>query len=251
MIDSIVGNLSLSKNGFILLLRPRQETTGRMLPILIGVAEAQSIALALARKHTPRPMTHDLMKGLLDTLGVSLKRVEIIRFEGKTFFAQLRLSRGGEELAPVDARPSDAIALALRCSAPIRVAAEIYEKAGIDLPEEAATAPAQHGPRRAVRHGAPPRCRGRPVRNSSAPRDVAESPPPGPAPRAGRVRRPGGGEPRRARDARTRRSVPARPVGAARASRVRGTAPRVPASVPPPAAQPVATPARARRESAP
>jgi bifunctional DNase/RNase len=142
MIDSIVGNLSLSKNGFILLLRPRQETTGRMLPILIGVAEAQSIALALARKHTPRPMTHDLMKGLLDTLGVSLKRVEIIRFEGKTFFAQLRLSRGGEELAPVDARPSDAIALALRCSAPIRVAAEIYEKAGIDLPEEAATAPA-------------------------------------------------------------------------------------------------------------
>jgi bifunctional DNase/RNase len=140
MIDSIVGNLSLSKNGFILLLRPRQPSLNRMLPILIGVAEAQSIALALARKHTPRPMTHDLMKVLLDTFGASLKRVEIVRFEGKTFYAQLRLSRGGVEMEPVDARPSDAIALALRCNAPIGVAEEVYEKGGVDLPEESQTA---------------------------------------------------------------------------------------------------------------
>jgi bifunctional DNase/RNase len=142
MIDSLVGNLSLSKNGFILLLRPRKSPLNRMLPILIGVAEAQSIALALARKHTPRPMTHDLMKVLLDTLGVSLTRVEIVRFEGKTYYAQLRLTRDGEPLDPVDARPSDAIALALRCGAPIAVAEDVYMKGGVEIPANVESAPA-------------------------------------------------------------------------------------------------------------
>jgi bifunctional DNase/RNase len=142
MIDSIVGNLSLSKNGFILLLRPRQPGLSRMLPILIGVAEAQSIALALARKRTPRPMTHDLMKGLLDTFGATLVRVEIVRFEGKTYYAQLLLNRGEETLEAVDARPSDAVALALRCNAPIWVAEEVYKKGGVEVPSEAGSAPA-------------------------------------------------------------------------------------------------------------
>lgn len=141
MIESIVGNLSLSKNGFVLLLRPKIQTSARMLPILIGVAEAQSIALALARKRMPRPMTHDLMKLLLDTFGATLKRIEITRFEGKTFYAQLRLNRQGDGLEPVDARPSDAIALALRCGAPIWVEEEVYEKGGVDMPTEAKTEP--------------------------------------------------------------------------------------------------------------
>lgn len=136
MIESIVGNLSLSKNGFILLLRPREESADRMLPILIGVAEAQSIALALSRKRMPRPMTHDLMKGLLDTFGARLERIEIIRFEGKTFYAQLILARGAAHMTPVDARPSDAIALALRCGAPIWVAEEVYAKGGVAIPAD-------------------------------------------------------------------------------------------------------------------
>jgi bifunctional DNase/RNase len=136
MIESVVGNLSLSKNGFLLLLRPLEEPATRMLPILIGVAEAQSIALALARKRMPRPMTHDLMKGLLDTFGARLERIEINRYEGKTFYAQLVLVRDGTPLAPVDARPSDAIALALRCGAPIWVSREVYARGGADLPVE-------------------------------------------------------------------------------------------------------------------
>jgi uncharacterized protein len=138
MIESVVGNLSLSKNGFVLLLRPRSGASQRVLPILIGVAEAQSIAIALARKAVPRPMTHDLMKHLLDTFGISLERVEIVRFEGKTFYAQLTLTRHDDPLAPVDARPSDAIALALRCGAPIWVAEEVYEKGGVDMPLDTA-----------------------------------------------------------------------------------------------------------------
>jgi bifunctional DNase/RNase len=141
MIESIVGNLSLSKNGFVLLLRPRTGATTRVLPILIGVAEAQSIALALARKAMPRPMTHDLMKHLLDTFGATLDQVQIERFEGKTFYAKLALTRQGAPLEPVDARPSDAIALALRCGAAIWVAEEVYERGGVDMPGEAAKHP--------------------------------------------------------------------------------------------------------------
>lgn len=140
MIESIVGNLSLSKNGFVLLLRPKEGSPTRVLPILIGVAEAQSIALALAHKQMPRPMTHDLMKHLLDSFGALLKDVEVVRFEGKTFYAVLHLERGGAPLPPVDARPSDAIALALRCGAPIAVAEEIYATGGVDLPADAAKA---------------------------------------------------------------------------------------------------------------
>ena len=138
MIESVVENLSLSKNGFVLTLRAKNADNGRVLPILIGVAEAQSIALALARKHMPRPMTHDLMKHLLDTFGASLDRVEIGRFEGKTYYAQLRLTRHGAAIDPVDARPSDAIALALRCGASIWVAPQVYEKGGVDMPADSA-----------------------------------------------------------------------------------------------------------------
>ncbi len=141
MIESIVGNLSLSKNGFVLLLRPRSGPATRVLPILIGVAEAQSIALALARKAMPRPMTHDLMKHLLDTFGATLEQVQIERFEGKTFYAQLTLTRHGDALDPIDARPSDAIALALRCGATIFVAEEVYEKGGVDMPLDSAKHP--------------------------------------------------------------------------------------------------------------
>lgn len=141
MIESVVGNLSLSKNGFVLLLRPRNSPSNRVLPILIGVAEAQSIALALARKAMPRPMTHDLMKHLLDTFGATLEQVQITRFEGKTFYAQLVLTRLGAPLAPMDARPSDAIALALRCGAPIWVEDEVYERGGTDMPADAAKHP--------------------------------------------------------------------------------------------------------------
>ncbi len=136
MIESVIGNLSLSNTGFVLLLRPREKPANRMLPILIGVAEAQSIALAMARKELPRPMTHDLMKRLLDTFDAALARVQITRFEGKTFYALLHLTRQGVAIPPVDARPSDAIALALRCGAPIEVAETVYAQAGIDTPAD-------------------------------------------------------------------------------------------------------------------
>ena len=128
MIESVIGNLSLSNTGFVLLLKPREAPAGRVLPILIGVAEAQSIALAMARKELPRPMTHDLIKRLLDTFDAALTRVQITRFAGKTFYALLHLTRQGEAIPPVDARPSDAIALALRVGSPIFIEEKVIEK---------------------------------------------------------------------------------------------------------------------------
>ncbi len=150
MIEVTVFNLSLTKTGFLLLLKPNEGPAHRLLPILIGVPEAQSIALALAGKPTPRPMTHDLMKRLLEQLDVRLHRVEITRMEEHTFFARLLLHRDSGEKWEVDARPSDAIALALRCQAPIWVAQEVFEKNAIVVEMEVAE------PAKAKREPKPP-----------------------------------------------------------------------------------------------
>jgi len=101
----------------------------RELPIWIGPFEAQAIALEMQGVPAPRPLTHDLMKQLVERLGGKLTRVEIGELRDNTYFATLHLQRpGGDELA-VDARPSDAIALALRLHGPILVAEELFARA--------------------------------------------------------------------------------------------------------------------------
>ena len=105
-----------------------------VLPIWIGQVEANSIATALEGIREPRPMTHDLLHGVLQELGVELNRVEIWALREGTFYGRLQLRRSSDEVQ-VDARPSDAIALAVRVSAPIYVAEEVMEQAGM-LPEE-------------------------------------------------------------------------------------------------------------------
>ena len=100
-----------------LLLR---ETEGehRLLPIFIGDPEAKAIAFALEEVEVPRPMTHDLMKVLLDTMGAKVERVVITELRDTTFFAEIVLSHAGE-VTSVSARPSDAVALAVRTDAPL------------------------------------------------------------------------------------------------------------------------------------
>ena len=127
-------SLSLSNVGFVALLRPANDK--RSLPIFIGAAEAQAIAFQLDKVEVPRPMTHDLLKNLLDCLECRLKRIEICDLQDNTFYARLIIENNAVETA-VDSRPSDAIALALRCAAPILVAEEVIDKAGVILPEEA------------------------------------------------------------------------------------------------------------------
>jgi hypothetical protein len=96
----------------------------RFLPILIGPFEATSIALALEGAPVPRPLTHDLMRSILDTLDAKLEQVVIHDIRESTFFAKLIVRTNGE-LQEIDARPSDGIALALRASAPIYVSDKI------------------------------------------------------------------------------------------------------------------------------
>ena len=103
------------------------DVTGeKALPIWIGVFEAEAISRGLEGVVTFRPMTHDLMKQILDTFQVSLNRVVINDLKENTFYASLHLDVGGRELI-VDSRPSDAIALAIRLKAPIFVAESVIQ----------------------------------------------------------------------------------------------------------------------------
>jgi bifunctional DNase/RNase len=108
--------------------------THRELPIWVGLFEAQAIALEMAGAAPSRPLTHDLMRQLVDRLGGKLERVEIGDLRDNTYFATLRLvGRNGSRLA-VDARPSDAIALALRLHGPIVVAEDVFAKTAAGQP---------------------------------------------------------------------------------------------------------------------
>src|SRR5687767_7434115 len=99
-----------------------------VLPIWVGVFEANAIALQLERIETPRPMTHDLLRDVVDALGGQIEQVDVTDLRDGTFHACVVVSREGLRKA-VDARPSDAIALALRTGAPIFVAPDVIELA--------------------------------------------------------------------------------------------------------------------------
>ncbi|MGH7726536.1 MAG: bifunctional nuclease family protein [Candidatus Eiseniibacteriota bacterium] len=92
----------------------------RVLPIWIGPAEAQAIARELAGQRFPRPLTHDLLATIVEGLKAKVTRVVIAELKDNTFFANLIIERDGEVLS-IDARPSDSIAVALRCQAPLFV----------------------------------------------------------------------------------------------------------------------------------
>lgn len=97
-----------------------QEANGeRKFPVIVGTNEGQSIALVMERIKPVRPITHDLFKNIIEALGAVVNEVVITSIESNTFYAQISLTRNGEKLPPIDARPSDAIALALRFGSPI------------------------------------------------------------------------------------------------------------------------------------
>lgn len=135
MIEVFVARLGLdgASNSFVVIL---QEQDGeRIVPIWIGRAEAEAIAAQLNGVAPSRPMTHDLCKGIIDALGATLERVHVTRVAETTFFAELHLDRDGLALV-VDARPSDSIAIALRCGAKIFAAEEllaVYETSADDM----------------------------------------------------------------------------------------------------------------------
>ena len=123
-------------NSPIVVLKDEEEKF--FLPIWVGIFEANAIALQLENITTPRPMTHDLLRNMINELDAEVTRVVINDLRDSTFFAQIRIvindGRGGKTLE-VDARPSDAIALALRTEAPIYVAQSVLDQAQTISPE--------------------------------------------------------------------------------------------------------------------
>ncbi len=111
----------------------------RRLPIIIGAFEAQAIALELEKIQPPRPMTHDLLRDAFEAVGGEVLDVVIDELREGTFFAKIRYIHDGEE-GQLDARPSDAVALAVRVDAPIYVAPGVLEEAGIPTEDESVSA---------------------------------------------------------------------------------------------------------------
>jgi len=106
----------------------KDEEDKRSLPIWVGIFEANAIALELEKIPTARPMTHDLIKNILETIEARVVKVVVTDLKENTFFAVLHLQVGETEYT-VDSRPSDAIALALRVAAPIYVDEDVVKKA--------------------------------------------------------------------------------------------------------------------------
>lgn len=129
-VDVMGVRVEMPSNQPIVLLR---EVEGdRYLPIWIGAAEATAIAYVQQGVVPPRPLTHDLLKDVVGAVGRTLTEVRITRLEDGVFYAELDFGDG----AVVSARPSDAIALALRTSSPILVDDSVLDEAGVAIPDE-------------------------------------------------------------------------------------------------------------------
>ena len=125
--------VELPSNQPIVLLKEQEGE--RFLPIWIGAAEAAAIAFALQGVVTPRPMTHDLMKSVLEETGVTLEKISITDLKEGTFYALVHLRRNGST-CEVSSRPSDAIALAVRWGCPIFAEEQVLWEASILIPDD-------------------------------------------------------------------------------------------------------------------
>lgn len=130
-IDSI--RVSLMNYQRVVILKEKE--SNRYLPIWVGPAEADAIAVKLQNVELPRPLTHDLLQSVIHALGASLESVLVSDLQNDTFYAKLFLVIDGTQLE-VDSRPSDALALAVRVGVPIYAEESVLDKAGIVLEEE-------------------------------------------------------------------------------------------------------------------
>ena len=131
VIDSI--RVSLANYQRVVILKERE--SDRYLPIWIGPAEADAIAVKLQDISVPRPLTHDLLGSVIDTLGAAVSHILVSDLESDTFYARIVVNINGKSV-DIDSRPSDAIALAVRSKAPIYAEEKVMEKAGVLLDKE-------------------------------------------------------------------------------------------------------------------
>ncbi len=133
-VDIVGLSTSPSTGGAYALVLGEIEGT-RRLPIIIGGFEAQAIALELEKIQTPRPMTHDLLRNVFEAVGAEVTEIIIDDLRDGTFYAKIRFIHNGEEMQ-LDARPSDAVALAVRVEAPIFVAEHVMAEASLPVDDE-------------------------------------------------------------------------------------------------------------------
>lgn len=127
MIEMDFYELRLDESGADQIIILKEHNGTRMMPILIGYYEAQSIHLALNDIHIQRPLTHDLSMNIIQSLGASIERIVITDLKDSTFYARIYFSTTNGTV-DVDSRPSDAIALAVRCQTPIFVERDVLEQ---------------------------------------------------------------------------------------------------------------------------
>jgi len=135
MIETVVESIrvNLVSNNRVVILK---EVDGdRHLPIWIGEFEANAIVIELRHQESPRPLAYDLMRSLIDALGGTVERIIVSDLTQDVFFARVIVNQQGQTIE-LDARPSDAIALSLRCSCPIFVDESVMEKAGVSLDDD-------------------------------------------------------------------------------------------------------------------
>lgn len=125
-VENIVLNITTSTPIVIL----KDKRSGGILPIVIGLFEAQAILLILEKEEFPRPLTHDLLKLVIEHMNGKISKLEIHSLKDNTYYANLVIEIGGQQIK-VDCRPSDGIALALRASAPIFASEDLIENPGV------------------------------------------------------------------------------------------------------------------------
>ncbi len=135
MIEMSIDSIRVSMMNYQRVVILKEKDAERFLPIWIGPAEADAIAIKLQGVEPPRPLTHDLLFTSIGTLGASVSSIVVSDLQNDTFYARLILSVNGEAVE-MDSRPSDAMAIAIRAEAPIYVEESVLDRAGILLDSE-------------------------------------------------------------------------------------------------------------------
>ena len=138
MIEMTIESIRVSLMNYQRVVILKEKESDRYLPIWIGPAEADAIAVRLQEVSVARPLTHDLLRSVIDSLGASIDYVIVNDLSNDTFFARIMLQIDGRVME-IDSRPSDAIALAVRVQVPIFADESVLEKAGVKLDQEGQT----------------------------------------------------------------------------------------------------------------
>ena len=144
MIEMTIDSIRVSLMNYQRVVILKEKISERYLPIWIGPAEADAIAVKLQGVTVPRPLTHDLLRSVIDALGATVNSIIISDLKSDTFYAKVILNIDGGQME-VDSRPSDALALAVRVEVPIYAEEAVLDKAGILLDKETGKPVVQEG----------------------------------------------------------------------------------------------------------